>query len=174
MKNVGADWPTSAKPIAAWSQSESPHRGRDADRQGDDDRQHERHQRQLERGRQEALDATSIAGCAEVDRAAEVAAERRSRGRPRTARAAAGRGRARRARGSISAIGASGGSSSGTGSPDSRMTTKTTVETSQSATRARKSRRRGSAEAAHGAGRLRQPRARDRPAGRGLGAAELE
>src|SRR5947207_1034476 len=67
--------------------------------------------------------------------------------------------------------GASAGSSSGTGSPDNRMTMKTTVETSQTATRARMKR---AARKATTARMDKAGRSANAPAGRRLGAAELE
>ena len=139
MKKVGADWPTSARPIVAWSRSEF---RRTADRTP------------IGNATTSATTkATSPSSnvARRYDRATSIAGWRKWIERPKSPRSTfarktpywtgrdRSRPRSRRTR-SISEIGASGGSSRGTGSPDSRITTKTTVETSQRATRVLKSR----------------------------------
>ena len=134
-KNVGADWLTRARLIAAWSIAVLRRGGQDADGI-----------------------ATRMASPNAVSPSSTVAGKRSTTTSragdltridwpksprstlPRKTAYCTGSGRSRpsSARTRANSLrGASGGSSSGTGSPDSRITTNTTVETSHSATRAR-------------------------------------
>src|SRR5437867_2190269 len=139
MKKVGADWPTSASPIAVWSTAEL-RRTAEMTPMG----------RAITIASAKAVrPSSSVAG--KYPRTTPKAGWRKWIERPKSPRSAlprntaycTGSGRSRpssaRTR-KISLRGASGGSSSGTGSPDRRMTTNTTVETSQSAMAARSSR----------------------------------